>query len=385
MARHLPVAPRPYRDELLSSWLARVACRYGFTAQALVDWLADDGAGPSPFQPIDDRLPAAEQVRQWSRACGLDPERLRRLSLSRRHPQRPQSWYLSRRPEWAPSAMIGSPPVCFACLAADHAAGRDAWLRADWMLAEHCICLVHGQLLHDRCLRCGRSLSVAFRLREGRACAVCSQCETLLGDRGGEGGPPRDVALIEAAVSIQRRIAQSIDSESRAREKLERALATLWAPLDRPTAARPVLALWLNEAGWRCPYEVRHAISGEAPLGRLPVGWRFVTLLALSDVFGADPDADFATSATAIRLTRRAVSRRISRAPTPRQPTATNRLLIRSVFEYERLASQLLADPIWIAAQRLPARKRARVRAKLVDAALSRNLPTASDVVGGKN
>jgi len=89
IARHLSVAPRPYRDELLSSWLARVACRYGLTAQALVGWLADDGESPSPFRSLDDRLPAAEQVRQWSRACGVDPERLHLMSLSRRHPQRP--------------------------------------------------------------------------------------------------------------------------------------------------------------------------------------------------------------------------------------------------------------------------------------------------------
>jgi hypothetical protein len=213
---------------------------------------------------------------------------------------------------------------------------------------------------------------VSFRLREGRACAVCSRCETPLVGRGGEGGPPRDMALIETALSIQRRIAQSIDGESRAYEKHERTLATLWAPLDRPAAARPALALWLNEAGWRCPYEVRHAVGAEAPLGQLPVGWRFVTLLALSDVIGADPDADFATSATAIRLIRRAAPRRIRTAPTPRHPVVADRLLIRSSSEYERLASQLLADPGWIAAQCLPERKRARVRAKLVDAALSR-------------
>ncbi|MUO73518.1 TniQ family protein, partial [Agrobacterium vitis] len=43
MAGRLPVAPRPYRDELLSSWLVRVACRYGLTARELVGHFADDG------------------------------------------------------------------------------------------------------------------------------------------------------------------------------------------------------------------------------------------------------------------------------------------------------------------------------------------------------
>ena len=389
-ARHLPVAPRPYRNELLSSWLARVACRYGLTAQALVGWLADNDKSLSPSLSIDDRLPVAEQVRQWSRGCGVDPERLHRLSLSRRHPQRSPSWYLSRGPEWAPSTTIGSPPVCLACLGADHAAGRDARLRADWLLAEHCICPVHGQLLHDRCGRCGRRLSVAFRLREGRARVVCNQCEALLGDRGGEGDRPRDVALIETVLSTQRRIAQTVDNDSGARVGVERALATLWAPLDRPTAARPVLALWFNEAGWRCPYEVRHAVGDEAPLGRLSVGWRFVTLLALSDVFGADADGVRAISEIAIRVTRRAASRWIRTTPPQRSPMVTDPPL-RSSAEYERLADQILADPGWIAAQHLPERKRSRARARLIDAALSRNLRPAAgmrsdgDAAGGEN
>ena len=41
--RRLPVAPRPYRDELLSSWLGRVACRYGFDAEDLVGAFTGDG------------------------------------------------------------------------------------------------------------------------------------------------------------------------------------------------------------------------------------------------------------------------------------------------------------------------------------------------------
>ena len=370
-ARRLPVAPRPYRGELLSSWLARVACRYGLTHQALADWMADGGQSFSPIQSVDDRQPAPEQVRQWAWSCGVDPERLLRLSLSRRHPQRPNSWYTCRGPEWAPSAMVGSPAVCLACLAADHTADRDSWLRADWVLAERCICPKHGHLLRDRCLGCGHRLSVAFRLREGQARAVCSRCEALLIDRGGEDDAPRDAALIEAALSIQQQVAQTVDGEGPAHEQLGQALATLWAPLDHPAAARPVLALWLNQAGWRCPYEVRHAVGAAAPLGQLPVGWRFVTLLAVNDVFGANPDGVATNSQIAIRLARRAASRRMRATPPAPHGMATGPLP-RSLAEYERLATQILADPRWTAAQRLPQRKRDGARAWLIDAALSR-------------
>lgn len=80
----LPVAPRPYRDELLSSWLARVACRYGLTAPELAGYFAPEGNGLSSPLSIDDRVPVADQASVWARACGVDPDRLHRLALSRR-------------------------------------------------------------------------------------------------------------------------------------------------------------------------------------------------------------------------------------------------------------------------------------------------------------
>lgn len=168
---------------------------------------------------------------------------------------------MSRGPEWTPSAVTGSTPVCLACFAADHAAGRDAYLRADWMFAERCICPVHGQLLHDRCVSCHRRLSVAFRLRDGRARPACSYCGLILAGREGEGGRPHDSTLVRTALAVQQEITASVNGESPKRENFEKALAILWAPLDHPAAARPVLALWFNEAGWRCPYDVRHAVG----------------------------------------------------------------------------------------------------------------------------
>ncbi len=44
VSARLPVAPRPYQDELLSSWMARVAARYGSEALELVVYLAGQGA-----------------------------------------------------------------------------------------------------------------------------------------------------------------------------------------------------------------------------------------------------------------------------------------------------------------------------------------------------
>lgn len=367
----LPVAPRPYHDELLSSWMARVACRYGLTAPELAGNFAVAGDSLSSPLPIDDRAPTADQTRVWARACGVDPWRLQRLALSRRYPRRPRSWYASRGPEWATSTVTGSTPVCLACFAADQFVGRDGYLRAGWMLAECCICPAHGRLLHDRCVSCHRRLSVAFRLREGRAQPVCSFCGSILADRGGEDGRSHGQDLVRSALAIQQRITASVDRENPGQDQLEKALSILWAPLDHPAAARPMLALWFNEAGWRCPYEVRHAVGAEMPLGQLPVRWRFLTLLVLDDVFGTDLRGEGEMPSLAARLMRRAAPRRERLSRSTRRPPV--QLRKRSSAEYERLARQILADPRWVAAEDLPQRKRERVRARLIDAALAGN------------
>ena len=39
----LPVAPRPFSDELLSSWMARVATRFGLEVPDLTEYLAGQG------------------------------------------------------------------------------------------------------------------------------------------------------------------------------------------------------------------------------------------------------------------------------------------------------------------------------------------------------
>ncbi|QRG09958.1 TniQ family protein (plasmid) [Xanthobacter dioxanivorans] len=360
----LPVAPRPFRDELLSSWLARVACRYGLSAEELAGHF-NAGQTPSLPLPIDDCAPAADRTGEWAAACGVDPDRLRRLSLNQRYPRRPRPWYASQGPEWAPS--LGSPPVCAACFDDDHAAGRDAYLRAHWQLAELCVCPRHGRLFHDRCTCCHQPLSLGFRMRAGYARPVCNHCEGALTERGGEGGRSPDSALVGVALVLQERITVGVDRDDHDRERYERAFATLWAPLDDPAAARPALALWLGAAGWRCPYDASHAVGAEAPLGRLPIRWRFITLLALDDVFGIEPRKDGTLSELAARLSRRAAPRH-RQIPSRSPPIQAQQ---RSSAEYERLARQILAHPAWIAAEVLPRRKQERLRARLIDAALS--------------
>jgi len=364
--RRLPVAPRPYRDELLSSWLGRVACRYGLHAAGLVGALAADGGCDAIGIPVDDAAPPREAVLLWARACGVDAERVSRLTFSRRRPERPSFWFSSQGPPWAPTAMR-SPPVCCACFAADRAVGRDEHLRADWMLAERCVCPAHRQLLLDRCPRCRGRLHFGFRLRDGRARVICRECaQELAAQSAGEA----DGALIEALISIQDRIGAIVRGAPQGRRRLETSLCTLWAPLDDPGAARPTLTLWIDESGWRCPSEAQHAIGAPFPLGRLPVGLRIATLVAAEDAFGlGERPLDDALELGAFLIRRAAPlrglpeTRHLARSFPP--------LASRSPTEYRRLAREILACPEWRAVAGQPRGRRSRVLSRLMDAALA--------------
>ena len=80
----LPVAPRPFEDELLSSWQGRIACRYDLCADGLSERL---GVAPHD-RPIGfsgrDFAPASAAVSAWARACRLSEGRVRDMALSRR-------------------------------------------------------------------------------------------------------------------------------------------------------------------------------------------------------------------------------------------------------------------------------------------------------------
>lgn len=368
--RRLPVAPRPYRDELLSSWLGRVACRYGLDAAGLVGALAADGDCDARKILVDDAAPPRDDVMFWARACGVDAERVSRLTLARRRPERPRFWFSSQGPPWAPTAMR-SPPVCCACFEADRAVGRDEHLRADWMLAERCVCPAHRQLLRDRCPRCRGRLHFGFRLRDGQARVVCGECAQELAARS---PGQADGALIEALISIQDRIGVIVRGAPERRSRLEEALTTLWAPLDDPGAARPTLTLWIDESGWRCPTEAQHAIGAPFPLGRLPIAWRVVTLIALDALFGIGRDGLPRLSPIAVDLLRRAAPprsrdggrRRVSVPPT------------RPFAEYLCFAREILSDVEWTTAAAAPRRHQEQILSRLMAAKLAASLPMGS-------
>jgi hypothetical protein len=94
-AIRLPVAPRPFRDELLSSWMARVAARYDLEVPGLTAYLVGQGGRAPDLRKIDDICPDCGLLRLWARGCRIDSARLERLSLKSRYTERPQDWFWS--------------------------------------------------------------------------------------------------------------------------------------------------------------------------------------------------------------------------------------------------------------------------------------------------
>lgn len=272
-----PVAPRPFRDELLSSWVARVAARYGAEPLELMVYLAGQGGGDAGAQQVDDVAPDMELLRLWAKACRIDPERLRRRSLASRYPDQPRGWLL-----------IEIVPVCLACFDTDVVADRDAYLRVNWRLAERVVCPAHRTMLLDRCPACLGRLRLSFRMLNGLLRPFCRKCDAVLTGRGGETEDPLKADFAAGVLELQRQISEIVRGDPGRLDRLEYAIRTLWAPLDRDGAARPVLALWYDEPGWNCPYEARAAVGRPAPLQHLSVRWRALTLVILHDLFGAD-------------------------------------------------------------------------------------------------
>jgi TniQ len=259
----LPLAPRPFRDELLVSWFARVACRYGHEAREFQEWLwCRAHPAPAEAQAPADTEESAQTLALWAHVARLDPERLRRLTLARRYPGRAGHWFLQTGHPARPSRRC-SPAVCPSCLDVDAAVGQDAYLRAGWMLAERCACPRHHEFLIDQCPRCANELRPAFRLQGARAILVCRRCGHRLNAAAqqGRGEQTTSIALL---LGSQDRIGRRLRQGERWRRALELMIALMWAPLDRADAARPVLSLDLPD-NWRWSLGDRQVVGHPYP------------------------------------------------------------------------------------------------------------------------
>ena len=159
-----PIALDPQPDELLSSWLHRLAIANGAAPQAFAGVLGLSGGMWSPR--LDLRLP--RDLMAWLGArTGVAPEAISAMAMT--------DWALA--PLLLPLRAIAHRnrstwiQYCALCLADD----RAPYFRRSWRLASRISCFRHGCGLRDRCPAC-RGAIAPFAQTEVIPQHVCARC-----------------------------------------------------------------------------------------------------------------------------------------------------------------------------------------------------------------
>jgi hypothetical protein len=185
----LPVAPRPYRDELLSSWLGRIGCRYDLSATQVLDLACTDPGAQAAL--------AIDQVLDWQLSPALvqglagffqiEPAIVEGLSVKARHPGRAVGAFRWRKHDHpcCDSAQRQRLAVsyCPSCLADDLDESSEPYFRARWTLAGIGYCPRHSSLLVDCCRFCRSNNAPIWVCVGGKAQILCPDCRRYIYDQ----------------------------------------------------------------------------------------------------------------------------------------------------------------------------------------------------------
>lgn len=333
----LPVAPRPFEDELLSAWQERVACLYARTAADLESWVWTDSAQDRTYGFLRrDFSPDDHVIEGWAQMCRLPGERLWEMTLSRY--TRPLAWYVIK-----PSHR----GVCPACLDEDAACGQDHYVRRTWAHVEAVTCFRHGRSLRTYCHRCFGRAGLEFRERAGKARLVCVACLTVAASARVVQATERPTFVEKIATSMT----ASVDGEA-----IDGLLATdilkaarlLWRPVE--ARGRPFIAC----TGLALPTERQGQPEAAAPLATASLEWRVVTLIAVAQLLDLGSARNHLGPPSALLWRaweaerEKADAARLSAQP-PAQPPKVNertfgQFVLRSDEEYRIIAGAMLAE-----------------------------------------
>jgi hypothetical protein len=173
----LPMAPRPMSDELLSSWLHRVATANALSFGELVE-SARAGHLPRPAGVMDHGLSIAWRTR-LAKFCRITENHIRVIDLQSQFPDRNLTWFTHTRDF---HGSPGEPPIqlcrpfCVHCGEEQQQLNGPPYIRAAWALAFRTHCPRHLSPLMDRSSSCGM---ITFpRWSSSRFC--CQRCTATL-------------------------------------------------------------------------------------------------------------------------------------------------------------------------------------------------------------
>lgn len=355
----LPVAPRPFDDELLSSWQARVACHYGRTAAELELWLhPSSGSDIGGFERRDFD-PDEAVIRLWAEACRIDGRHIAGMALRRF--TRPLDWYFLDHHRQA---------FCPVCLREDERAGRDHHIRCSWSCVEALACPWHQMALVDICGRCFGAAGFRFECVEERARLICSACSTTVTHvRFNSIGPEKVEFLLLLSATVTAAVEGFAPVGGPGRDEIARATRLLWAPSQAD--GKPFI-LWLDPAlpsRWRGgPWD------RAAPLATATLAWRTLTLIGAARLldlaearrrFGPPP-------AFLLKIFEAPQAEASSRRPALCGHPADARpsITLRSDADYRALAQEILESAEWRSVQGRSPATRNRVLGRLMNQAL---------------
>ena len=349
----LPLAPRPFEDELISSWQGRVAARYSLGTDDIDTWLHLDGS----VSEDRDFNPALENLRRWARACRVRSDIVEKLALSRH--AAPLGYVL--RSQWC--------GICPACLEDDRLNDRDQYLRRTWSRGEIVACTVHRLRLRYFCPACFAGRSFRFEYRDGLAELICSGCLAAVSR-----APPAPPERRHAELLIATMKAINDAEEGRGQTtlaKLKEAIRFLWTA--SPNTLRPEIDLF----GVECPFgRTSIPVTEDAPMTALSVTWRCSTLLTIAqmlDIGNARSDLGPPDQWLIWAFTRFGGRNDPDRIP-PECPKAERREKQpprRSDADYLRLAITAIKDPRWNKLSTLAPRNRSKAISRLARELLS--------------
>nr|WP_282098045.1 TniQ family protein [Sphingomonas sp. S2M10] len=165
----MPIAPRPHSDELISSWLARIAACYEVSITELRQELSPDSPGTKVRADVGWKGSEANSAAQRLR---VDQDAIMRLNLKRRWPWLVTAW-LPRTDGKGRARGELDLAWCHVCLAEGHATGG-AYLDAEAALPL-IFCHRHGTWRQDFCRRCQPHHEPRFSWRS-RIEFTCADC-----------------------------------------------------------------------------------------------------------------------------------------------------------------------------------------------------------------
>lgn len=361
--RLLPLAPRPYDDELTASWQERVASRYGRTIGELEHWLDPLSPAREAGSIERDFRSGPAVIALWTRACRLPVSSIAHLATS--PDPRPVHWQV---------ADFSRQGVCPGCLDEDHAQGRDHYRRRTWALAETMVCPKHQTMLLDSCPHCHSLSGYRQHWAGGLGQLRCRACSASVSAVIGE---PMGSEWTAFLLRVSQTISKRVDEASGLAAEIDRAASFLWS-LTRPGEKPPIrwLAYGRKSAGEGTP------VNFKAPLATTSLRWRVATCLGAAQLLDLADARDQLGEPAGFILDAFAGQRRISAArPSPRPVEIIPGRLPpepirgRSDTDYAGMAQSILASSEWAVARGSDRSRRDRVLGQLMTRALDQAPP----------